>query len=255
MTSRLAFAIETAWSAGRSTLSLFQSAGISSGAGVELKGDSSPLTAADRGAERLMREAIERAYPGEAILGEEEGETAGVGGRWVMDPIDGTKSFVAGVPLYGTLLAYEEDGEPVLGVCVFPALNEIVYAELGGGCFWNGRPCRAGEMTDLAKSVVVSGSVASLEKYGRMAGMHRLASQAMAHRTWGDAYGHALVATGRAAAMIDPIVERWDISAMAVIVREAGGAFTDFSGGEALVREAVSAAPGVAAQVLEAFAG
>lgn len=200
------------------------------GASVDLKADASPVTIADREAESLLRRAIEASYPGDAILGEEEGLSGAGDTRWVIDPIDGTKSFISGVPLYATLLSYEVDGIPVLGVSYFPALDEIVYAERGKGAFWNGRPCRVSQRQALAGSVLSCGSHASMAKHGRAEGLAALAQRTLATRTWTDAYGHALVATGRIDAMIDPVLAPWDISAMEVIIEEAGGTFTDFEG-------------------------
>lgn len=248
MSPRLEFAIDAAIKAGRATLPFFQT-----GTAVELKGDSSPVTEADRSAERLLRVLIEERFPGEPILGEEEGETGAGSSRWVLDPIDGTKSFVCGVPLYGTLLAFEDQGEPVIGVCYFPALNEIVYAEKGRGAVWNGRPARVSDAASIDGAVISSGSVGTMQRMGRLDGFRMLEARSMAARTWSDAYGHALVATGRVAAMIDPLVARWDISAMAVIVREAGGSFTDFSGSDELSNEALSSNGLVHQELLEAF--
>lgn len=248
MSPRLAFALETARLAGDSTLGLFRG-----GRGFSLKRDESPVTVADLEAEAIVRRQIEKFFPGEAVLGEEQGGEAGAD-RWVVDPIDGTKSFVAGVPLYATLLAYEAGGEPVVGVAYFPALDDIVYAEKGVGCHWNGEACRVSTETEPKRMIVCCGGHASMQKHDRTKGILGLARQVMATRTWCDAYGHALVATGRAHAMIDPVVSRWDISAMAVIVREAGGSFTDFSGNDGLTTEAVSACPGARDLVLGAFA-
>ena len=140
MSPRLEFALNAAIKGGKSTLAHFNV-----GTEVEIKHDLTPVTVADRGAERIIREEIEKAYPGDAILGEEEGETSQSKTRWVIDPIDGTKSFICGVPLYSTLLSYEVDGEPILGIAYFPALNEIVYAEKGQGAYWNGKPCRVSQ--------------------------------------------------------------------------------------------------------------
>jgi len=250
MSPRLAFAIELAITAGRSTLAHFQT-----GTPVELKSDATPVTIADRGAERLIRAEIERSYPGEAILGEEEGALGESENRWVVDPIDGTKSFISGVPLYATLLAYEDAGEPILGVCYFPALDELLYAELGHGAVWNGRPACVNGAKTVAGSVIASGSLSSMTKAGRVEGFRMIESKTMASRTWSDAYGHALVATGRVAAMIDPIVAHWDIAAMAVIVREAGGRFTDFRGDDRLANEALSSNGHVHEELVEAFRG
>jgi fructose-1,6-bisphosphatase/inositol monophosphatase family enzyme len=128
MSPRLEFALNAAIKGGRFTLAHFNT-----GAAVEIKSDATPVTIADKGAERIIREEIAKAYPNDVILGEEEGETASSTTRWVIDPIDGTKSFVSGVPLYATLLSYEVDGVPILGVSYFPALDEIVFTEKGQG--------------------------------------------------------------------------------------------------------------------------
>lgn len=229
MSPRLAMAIQAAYEAGRSTLALFQSS-----FDVETKSDNSPVTEADKRAETIIRKAIGAAFPGESILGEEQGLTGHGSSRWIIDPIDGTKSFVSGVPLYSTLLSYEEDGEPILGICYFPALDEMLFAERGSGAFFNGRPARVSKKSVVKGSVVCCGSPSSLVKYHRMDGILKISESAMAVRTWSDAYGHALVATGRAEAMVDPVVKLWDISAMTLIVREAGGTATNFVGSNPL---------------------
>lgn len=248
MSPRLRFALETAREAGLATLRWFQA-----GDGFEWKPDHSPVTEADREAERIVRSRIAAEYPGEAVLGEEEGQTGMELTRWVVDPIDGTKSFVSGVPLFATLLSFEDEGRPVVGVAYFPALDEAVWAEEGGGCHWNGRPCRVRDEADLARAVVACGGHRHMAERGRADGLLDLAARCLATRTWGDAYGHALVATGRIDAMLDPVVQRWDVSAMAVIVREAGGRFTDFAGRDGVWDEAVSATPALHPTVIEAF--
>lgn len=249
MSPRLAFAIETAFEAGRSTLADFQVP-----LAPDYKEDSTPITRADRQAERLIRERITQHFPGETVLGEEEGLDGSADRRWVIDPIDGTKSYVAGVPLYATLLSYEEEDRPQLGVAVFPALGDLVYAERGGGAFWNGRPCRVSKIERLEEATIVSGSPATLRACGRLDGYLDLLSRTRVARTWGDAYGHILVATGRADVMIDPRVARWDISAVSVIVEEAGGQFTDFRGSPRLAEEAIATNGRLHDAVLEAFA-
>lgn len=248
MSPRLAFAIDAAVRAGRSTLAHFQA-----GVPIELKEDASPVTVADRNAERIIRDAIALAYPSDAIFGEEEGGS-NAPDRWVVDPIDGTKSFISGVPLYATLLSYEEAGEPVVAVCYLPALDELLYAEKGSGAFVNGRPARVSTRKEVRGSVLCCGGHRSLINAGRMDGFLNLVPQALATRTWSDAYGHALVATGRVDAMIDPVVAHYDISAMALIIREAGGRFTDFRGNDGLAKEAVSSNGLLHDEVLAAFA-
>lgn len=247
MSPRLAFAIKTAVEAGRSTLPYFNA-----GTKVELKADQTPVTVADREAERHVRLAIERAYPGEEILGEEEGGSQR-SDRWVVDPIDGTKSFICGVPLFATLLSYESEGEPILGVCYLPALDELVYAEKGGGCFWNEKPCRVSEQTDLSKAVVCCAGHKGLTNSGKLDGILKLAQETLGTRTWCDAYGHILVATGRVEAMVDPVVSPWDVSAIKVIVEEAGGFSTDFSGARRLGSEAISTSRALHKAILRAF--
>ncbi|MHB8636955.1 MAG: inositol monophosphatase family protein [Fimbriimonadaceae bacterium] len=249
MSPRLAFAIDAAYRAGRSTLTHFQT-----GVAVEIKSDATPVTVADREAERLIRQAIADTYPREAILGEEEGASGQSDDRWVVDPIDGTKSFVAGVPLYATLLAYEQAGAPVVGVCYFPALGEMLYAEAGHGAYLNGRPIHTRTNPNEAGAILCCGGISRLQERGQLPALLKLAEKALALRTWCDAYGHALVASGRADAMIDPVLSRWDISAVDVIVREAGGKFTDFAGNPNPQAEAISSNGPLHNRLIEAFA-
>jgi histidinol phosphatase-like enzyme (inositol monophosphatase family) len=227
MSPRLRFAVEAAYRAGRQTLAHFNV-----GVGVELKEDATPVTVADRQAERLIREAIEAAFPRDAILGEEEGGDESIADRWVIDPIDGTKSFICGVPLYGTLLSYEVDRVPQLGVCYLPGTDELIYAERGGGAFLNGRPVRVSTKENLRQSVVCSGGHEGMTRHGRMEGLIALSRETLATRTWSDAFGYTLVASGRVECMMDPGVSRWDVSAFHVIIPEAGGKITDFDGND-----------------------
>jgi histidinol-phosphatase len=227
MNSRLEFALGAVYKAGKSTLAHFQT-----GVLYTSKTDDSPVTVADIECEKILRIELAKAFPGEAILGEEQGATGNGADRWIIDPIDGTKSFIAGVPTYATLLSYEERGVPILGVCYFPGLDEMVYASLGEGCYLNGRVCCVSQRERLRGSILACGGPGSMMKYGRWDGFAAMTNVALATRTWSDAYGHALVATGRIDAMIDPVVSRWDVSAIRVIVEEAGGTFTDFAGND-----------------------
>lgn len=229
MSPRLAFALNAAHKAAQSTLAHFNT-----GTQVDLKSDRSPLTAADRGAERILRDLISSVYPGEAILGEEEGLTGEGSTRWIIDPIDGTKSFVAGVPLYSTLLGFEVEGEPVLGIAAFPALGEIYYAEKGEGAFLNGRVIKVSEETERARTVICHAGLKGISQHGMMEGLARISSEVMATRTWCDAYGHVMVASGRSLAMIDPIVSHWDVSPVMTILREAGATCQNSRGGSPL---------------------
>jgi histidinol phosphatase-like enzyme (inositol monophosphatase family) len=221
------FAVEAAWQAGKITLEYFQAS-----FDLELKADLSPVTVADRRAEQALREAIERRYPDHAVLGEEFGETGPQGARfrWVLDPIDGTASFVRGVPLYGVMVAVERDGESVVGVVNLPALGEVVYAARGEGAHWNGRRARVSAVDRLEDALVLSTGETAMARFGRGAAYERLRAASKTQRTWGDCYGHMLVATGRAEVMLDPIMNLWDNAALLPILVEAGGTFTDWSG-------------------------
>ena len=222
----LTFAQELAWQAGRSTLAYFNT-----GVVPDLKADQTPVTIADREAEQRMRAMIASRFPGHAILGEEYGETnAGASHRWILDPIDGTKSFVQGVPFYGVLVGLERDGEPVLGVCYLPALDEMIAAAKGQGCTFNGRQVRVSAVARLSDAVVACSDAESFAAYHRDAAFDEVRSNAKFTRTWGDCYGHMLVATGRAEIMLDPILSVWDCAALLPIVQEAGGSFTSWHG-------------------------
>lgn len=226
LSSLLDFAQEAAWQAGKITLSYF-------GTGIvpELKSDQSPVTVADREAERRLRAMIEARFPDHAILGEEYGETRhGAQYRWILDPIDGTKTFVQGVPLYGVLIGLEREGVPVLGVCNLPAMNEMVAAAQGLGCTLNGRRVTTSTVSDLGDAVMLATDVASFGEHGRDDVYYELEGATRFSRTWGDCYGHILVATGRAELMLDPVMNVWDCAALLPILQEAGGTFTDWDG-------------------------
>jgi histidinol phosphatase-like enzyme (inositol monophosphatase family) len=198
---------------------------------IETKPDGSPVTDADRAAERAAREWIERAFPNDGILGEEFGTARpDAERRWLVDPIDGTKTFVRGVPLWGTLIAVVEREEVIAGAAYFPVLDEMVAAARGAGCFWNGARCAASEVSDLARATVVTTDERFTSKPERRAGWERLAARAALSRSWGDCYGYLLVATGRAELMADAVLSPWDAAAVMVVVEEAGGSFTDWSG-------------------------
>jgi histidinol-phosphatase len=203
---------------------------------VELKKDQTPVTAADRGAEELLREFLGKEFPDDAILGEEFGETTGTSGyRWILDPVDGTKSFIARVPLFGTLIGLEYQGRSVAGICGLPALDEIVYAEQGGGTWWKHgnappRSCRVTPTAALSDAMLCFTSLGSWEYVGRQKTMDYLTRTCRLTRGWGDCFGHILVATGRADVMIDPQLSLWDAAALVPILQEAGGHFLDWTG-------------------------
>jgi histidinol phosphatase-like enzyme (inositol monophosphatase family) len=226
---------------------------------VTAKPDLTPVTEADLAVERALRALLARERPTDLIVGEEEGGTLAVPGRrWIIDPIDGTKSFICGVPLYSTLLSFERDGQPEVGVCYFPALDEILYAERGQGTFVNGRIARVSTKTTIEGSVLCCGGHRHMALTGRIGPFLKLAERALATRTWSDAYGHALVATGRVEAMIDPTVSHWDVSAINLIVQEAGGMSTRIDGGPGLTPigkdyQALSSNGHLHAELIEAF--
>jgi histidinol-phosphatase len=223
----LDFAAETAYLAGRLTLGYFQT-----GLRPDFKSDDTPVTIADRKAEELVRARIEKQYSGHAIVGEEYGENdqAGASHRWFIDPIDGTKSFVRGVPLYAVLIGLEIEGSVQVGVAYFPALDEMVAASSGEGCLWNGRRARVSEVSSLQRATMAFTDVASFGKHGRAQAFERL-SQATYYRAgWSDAYGYLLVATGRVEIMLDPIMSAWDCGPFPPILQEAGGYFGDWQG-------------------------
>ncbi len=197
----------------------------------ENKADGTPVTAADRAAETFLRDEITRRFPEHGILGEEFGEkNPGASIRWILDPIDGTASFMRGVPLYGVLIGIEVDGVASVGVVHIPATKETVAAALGQGCSWNGSPVRVSEVGDMAHGVVLTTDPAELLDGSAAKGWEQLMRRASLARTWGDCYGHILVATGRAEVMVDPILSPWDAAPFVPILREAGGMFTDIEG-------------------------
>ncbi len=250
----LEFCVQTAYEAGRLTLGYFWTAA----ARPEFKPDDTPVTVADREAERLIRERIEARYPKHAVIGEEYGETEGADTdhRWILDPIDGTKSFVRGVPLYGVLIGLEIDGVCEVGAAYFPAIDEMVCAATGEGCFLNGRRARVSETQNLAQGIACFTDAASFREHGRGAAWESLLAAVEDIRGWSDAYGHALVATGRAELMLDPVMNPWDCGPFPPILREAGGFFGDWSGNETIyANEAMSTSRILLPEVLRLVGG
>ncbi|MCZ7648166.1 MAG: inositol monophosphatase family protein [Planctomycetota bacterium] len=217
-------ALEAAYLGGRRTLAYFNA-----GVAVETKADDTPVTRADREAEEVIRAEILRRYPQHAVVGEELGEQAGdVRYRWIVDPIDGTKSFIHGAPLYATLIGVEVEGEAAVGVIHLPALGETVAAARGLGCRWNGRPCRVSDVKRLEDATLLTSDARMAQ--ARSDAYDRLAARAKVVRTWGDAFGYALVATGRAEVMLDPAMHPWDSAPLLPILQEAGGRFATWEG-------------------------
>jgi len=228
----LDFARKVALVAGQETLRYFQH-----DLQPEIKADGSPVTMADRSAEHLIRTAIEERFPGHAILGEEFGEQEGSGStthRWIIDPIDGTKSFISGVPLYAVLIGLEIEGRVEVGVANFPALGEMVSAASGLGCWWNSKPARVSAKTSLSEAIVSFTDYGSFAAHGSEEAFIRLARRSWYRPGWGDAYGYMLAATGRIEVMLDPIMAVWDCAPFPPIFREAGGYFGDWQGNETI---------------------
>lgn len=198
---------------------------------VEAKADGSPVTIADRSAEETAREWITRRFPSDGILGEEFGaHLPGAKRRWLIDPVDGTKTFVRRVPLWGTLVAVCEDDNVLAGAAFFPAVDEIVGAAPGLGCWWNGTRTQVSNVAALEAATVLTTDERFTRTAERREGWQRLASAAAISRTWGDCYGYLLVATGRAEVMVDGVVSPWDAAAFFPVITEAGGVFTDWKG-------------------------
>lgn len=222
---------------------------------LEFKKDDSPVTNADREAEKIIREQINATFPSHGIIGEEfgrENEDSDV--VWVLDPIDGTQSFIHGIPLYTTLIGILVKGQPLVGVIYAPALNEMVSAAAGEGCTFNGEPCKVRECASLDKATFLSTEVSTFEEHGFNEPFLELLNRTRIHRTWGDAYGHMMVATGRADIMIDPVLNIWDAAALLPIVTEAGGSYSDLLGDRKIeTGNALSTSKNLKDQILSFF--
>lgn len=194
---------------------------------VETKPDLTPVTDVDRGIERALRERIEQERPGAVVLGEELGGASAAGGeRWIVDPIDGTRNFVRGIPIYATLVALERDGDVVVGVASAPALARRWWAYRGEGAYLDGRRLRVSAVSRIEDAVFSYTSIRD--------GVAELARRAWHARTFSDFWQHMLVAEGAADAAVDHVVDQWDVAAVKVIVEEAGGRATDLAGRPAI---------------------
>jgi myo-inositol-1(or 4)-monophosphatase len=224
------------------------------GTTVESKSDQSPVTAADRGAEELLRRLIQKKFPGHGIIGEEFGnEKPEAEFVWVLDPIDGTKAFITACPLFGTLIALLHQGQPVLGAIHQPVLRQLLIGD-GRSAQLNGRPVRLRRCPDLASAVLLTSDPFNPGKYRNGAAFDALARKVRFARTWGDCYGYLLVASGWADIMTDPIVNPWDIQAIIPIIRGAGGRVTDWSGADPVSGDSLVAAhPDLHPQIIAAL--
>jgi histidinol-phosphatase len=220
------FATGLAQAAGDLTLRYFQKL-----PGVEYKADHSPVTVADRESETLLRQRIEKRYPEHGILGEEFGLTRGEAElRWLLDPIDGTESFIRGVPLFGVMVGLVAGNDPVVGVVHFPALRETLHAWRGGGCWRDGVRARVSGVTRVEEATLLTTDPTGFLAPEKRAAYEKLRRQVKTERGWGDCYGHILVATGRAEIMLDPVLQEWDAAPLVPILEEAGGRFADWRG-------------------------
>ena len=218
-------AVELAQQAGELTLRWFRRTDLE----VDTKSDGSPVTQADRAAERLIRDELARRYPADTVIGEEHPDTAGTSARrWYIDPVDGTKSFTRGVAMYTTLLALSDEHGPAIGVAYSPASGELVAAGRGLGCTYNGTPCAVSETADLEGAYLTTSGY----DYWAEPALQTVARSGVNMRTWGDGYGYVLLASGRVDVMVDPGLSPWDVAPMNVIIPEAGGRITDFAGVE-----------------------
>ncbi len=220
----LDFAVETAYLAGRSTLGYFRT-----GVRPDMKKDNSPVTVADKLSEQVIRARVKEYYPHHAVLGEEYGLEGGEHAthRWLVDPIDGTKQFVRGLPYYSVLIGLEIEGNVEVGAAYFPAVDEMFFAAIGEGCWWNGRPCRVSAVEQLKQGYLLFEAM-HLEllrpawDYIKQHTYHQMG--------WGDAYSFMLIASGRAELMLDDGLEVWDCAPLSPILKEAGGYFGDWDG-------------------------
>jgi len=197
---------------------------------VERKADSSPVTIADREAEKAMTALLRRAFPDHGVLGEELGASGSDKVRWIIDPIDGTKSFVRGIPFFASLVALEEEGEITTGAIYAPVGRELLYAQKGAGAFDADGRLRVSEIAELGEAMIVHGGLVHLQDRGHWEAFGELARRSGRLRGYGDYFGYTFVARGQAEAMVDVDVKPWDLAALKVIIEEAGGGFTDFSG-------------------------
>ena len=195
------------------------------------KSDGTPVSVADLAAERSARDWIAQRFPDDGIVGEElPSVRADATRRWILDPIDGTYTFLQSVPLWGTLVAVAEGDDVIAGAAYFPALNEIVVAARGEGCWWNGSRAAISTVAAMNEARLLTSDARFIRDATRRERWLELQNSVRAMRTWGDCYGYLLVATGRADIMVDDVVSDWDAAALIPIIEEAGGVFTDWRG-------------------------
>ncbi len=219
-------AIEAAKAAGEVALHYFRT-----NLTVETKADRTPVTRADRECEARIVEILSARFPDHGFLGEEFGERRGrVNARWIIDPIDGTKNFIRGIPFFATLIALEEEGEVTTGVMHAPAISDLLYARKGQGAFTNDRQVHVSAVTDLHEAMLIHGGLKDLKVRPCWQPFLRLVDATARQRGFGDALGHSVVISGQAEIALEPEIKPWDVAATKIIVTEAGGRFSDFAG-------------------------
>jgi histidinol-phosphatase len=229
MDKRLEVAVAAAQAAGEVALRYFRTRLT-----VDYKSDCSPVTQADRECEQRIAELLRRSFPDYSVIGEEFGERGAaadsVRPRWIVDPIDGTKNFIRGIPYFATLIGLEEDGEVTAGVIYAPAADDLLWAQKGAGAFDRNGRLHVSSIEWLQDGTVVFGGLDIFRKAGRWDGFERLVRASGRQRGFGDYFGHTFVARGQAEAMVELDLKPWDLAAIKIIVEEAGGRFTDFTG-------------------------
>lgn len=235
LSHELDFALRVATKAGEIALNYFKS-----GVEVMMKTDNTPVTRADKECERFIRESIAKEFPNDAILGEEEGESQRQPGsqipsrKWIIDPIDGTYNYARGIPIFSTLLALEQDSDIVLGIIHNPAMSETYYAEVGSGTYKNGQRISVSQISLIEESHFVFGAPSRILEDGLWDGFTRLIKASYRQRGFGDYMNFAYVFEGKAEAMLEVGLAPWDLAAMKILIKEAGGKFSDLHGGESI---------------------
>lgn len=208
---------------------------------IESKADFSPVTIADKLAEEKMRELIRKEFPDHGIIGEEFGkENSEAEYVWILDPIDGTKSFISGALSFGTLIALLKNGKPIIGVINHPILNEHLVGD-NTSTFLNGNSAKIRACETISKSTLLTTDHLNIRQYQNKKGFENLISKVKLYRNWGDCYGYYLLATGFADIMIDPIMSVWDSMALIPIINGAGGMITDYQGNDPVTGNSIVA--------------
>jgi histidinol-phosphatase len=224
--NRYEVALDAAQKAGQFALQYFDQ-----GIAVEWKADDSPVTMADKGAEQLLRQTLLGKFPSDGFLGEEFGDTPGSSGfRWIIDPIDGTRSFVRGIPIWATLVGLEYNGELIAGVALIPAMKQVFRALRGDGAFRDDRKIRVSDVKSIDKAHVYYSSISWFTKVGHDRQFLKLVEMTERQRGFGDFYGFVMIAQGSGEIMVEHGVHAWDLGALAPIVEEAGGKMTSWDG-------------------------